>query len=678
MSKKNKKKPQQNLSLKERLSKHWDNRKWDIFVSLFARDREASMRTSWAARWNDALYNCLTAALFVDKDLVSVKMTLDVVRAEQKLAGLSPLLCDCADVASDFLIAHKTGSWEKSPLLNEADLPPSYAFLRRELVSMASTKALSGSQSETNLVKKFAAQYARLERAKTAMPYATWLKIAEQIEMLTKDTDSAETFRAVRVIVMLVHKLFLKGKGENSLRQIATLPENQLFRSIPKNQTHPAIRFLWDFFCRSGTRKYGKEWGDAARVLQLSFMKGSAELEQLRDQYECLMKVNENASLEEALLSLLRSASSQWTQWTDQEHYVLRALFVDSVDVYKEHKESSDIFSQLLESFKILGVIGRKWRPQTPWSNLIRERFEDTIFSFPRQYLSCFSRIDLPFDAMSVPSLLYFCLSDDREIAKSLRVSHAPMRLSPGEADRAVDAFLDETFSCNDAKVMKSILDEAGYIAFFSSWVRAAISRSMENAKEELVPSRYFWASVKGVLLEELAHTLPPDNPEGCLCRLCSGLKPLHFSKDTEKIDAFVNVLSPNTPLGEELWNLLPMWPDSNPDFIVRLFEKNYFLYHYENSERMNGKVGQNLLRKVGKIQNGETRRTVAVGICKFLIARANKRLRNTIIFLKQIASANDAGVQKILDRARTDFSRKFICRTLVNNSNFSDEDYAP
>ncbi|MDR1048365.1 MAG: hypothetical protein LBL51_01315, partial [Synergistaceae bacterium] len=113
MAKNDKKKPQQNLSLKERLEKHWNNRNWSAFTSLFLRDREASMRTPWASRWDDALYNALTSAFFVEKDLESAAVTLDFIRAEQGISGISPLLCDCADVVSDFLNAHENGVVDK-------------------------------------------------------------------------------------------------------------------------------------------------------------------------------------------------------------------------------------------------------------------------------------------------------------------------------------------------------------------------------------------------------------------------------------------------------------------------------------------------------------------------------------------------------------------------------------
>ena len=220
MSKKDKRKPQQNLSLKERLEKHWNNRNWAAFVSLFMRDRGASMRTPWASQWDNALYNCLTNAFFVEKDFKSAEMVLYLIRSERGISGVSPLLCDCADVVSDFLQARESGIAVKpSRLLAEANLPPSYLLLRQEFASFASVKIKKSPQNEAEtLVKKLATQYGKLERAKTAIPYMTWLKIAEELKKVTKDMECADVFCAVHAIVALVHKLFLTWKGENQLR----------------------------------------------------------------------------------------------------------------------------------------------------------------------------------------------------------------------------------------------------------------------------------------------------------------------------------------------------------------------------------------------------------------------------------------------------------------------------
>ncbi|MDR3230007.1 MAG: hypothetical protein LBT65_01085, partial [Synergistaceae bacterium] len=252
MSKKKGKKPQQNLSLKDRLEKHWNNRKWDAFVSLYMRDTEASMRTRWADHWQDALYNCLTSALFVDRDFRSVEMALDLIRREGE--RFSPDLHDCADVASDFLTARKNARFtDPTPLREEATLPSPYASLRGDLASLAvASRARKSKKNETvALVEKLAAQHARLGKAKSASPWSTWLKIAQQLETATGGEVCAGTFRAVRAIVALSCELFC-ASGENALRDVSELPKNPLFRSIPENCSHPVIEMLWDFFCWSG------------------------------------------------------------------------------------------------------------------------------------------------------------------------------------------------------------------------------------------------------------------------------------------------------------------------------------------------------------------------------------------------------------------------------------------
>ncbi|MDR1621259.1 MAG: hypothetical protein LBS00_02665, partial [Synergistaceae bacterium] len=432
MSKKDKKKPQQNLSLKERLEKHWNNRNWAAFVSLFLRDRGASMRTPWASRWDDALYNCLTNALFVEKDLKSVAMALELVREERGISGVSPLLCDCADVASDFLNIYQSGVVSKpSPLLAEAGLPSSYSALRGELVSLAATKTKKSPQNEAeNLVKKLATQHAKLERAKTAIPYATWMKIAKELQDSTSDIECSNVFQAVHSIVTLVHKLVLTGKGENALRDAGSLLADPVFRHIPQNQTHPAVRTLWEFFCQTGERKYGKDWGGIARVLQLSFMKPlHPDLEQLKSQYDRLTKMKKNEFLDEVLQSALLVDTSRWT---DQENYILRMFFVLSFRETDFGESKPFELVRFLESFKILGEIGRKWRPEAPWTNKIRSCFEDTILNLPRKFFPTLSQWNLPYEVMTPTTLLYFALIDPYNSVVKEAVT-LPLTLSQSE-----------------------------------------------------------------------------------------------------------------------------------------------------------------------------------------------------------------------------------------------------
>ena len=139
---KRKKQQQKNLSLKDRLARHWDNRNWEAFVSLFLRDRDASARTPWASLLNDALYNSLTKALFVDKDTRSAESVLALINGERDAFGIPTSLSDCAGVASDFLKARKNVSLKKlSPLEAKSDLPAVYQSLRKGLLPFLSPRA---------------------------------------------------------------------------------------------------------------------------------------------------------------------------------------------------------------------------------------------------------------------------------------------------------------------------------------------------------------------------------------------------------------------------------------------------------------------------------------------------------------------------------------------------------
>ncbi|MDR1978805.1 MAG: hypothetical protein LBQ42_08730 [Synergistaceae bacterium] len=646
--KKDKKKPQQNFSLKERLEKHWNNRNWGAFVSLFLRDREASMRTPWASQWDNALYNCLTNALFVEKDIGSARMAHDLIRAESGIAGLSPLLCDCADVASDFLSAYDNGVLvEPSPLLAETNLPSPYSALREGFASWAKETKGSPQNEAEALVKKLAAQYGRLWRAKTAIPYATWLKIAEQLKEVTKKGDHANTFCAVCAIIALIHKLFLTGKGENLLRDATQMTKHALFIAIPPNQSHPAVRSLWEFFCQSGERKYGKGWGGIARVLQLAFVKPSQpEVERLRDQYRRLVKMDKNEFLEDILQSALLVDTSQWT---DQEHYILRMFLVASLGDGDCGMPEPHEFPHFLESLKVLGELGRKWRPHSPWTRETRHNFENVVFNLPRKLFAAFPKWDLPYDAMSASTLLYFALTDpyDTEIKKAI-LSKGPLRLAKDEIHRVAEALLEEGPSRKDVRAIRSNLDDASSIALCEELVRQAVTRSAENVADEYEPSQQFWFSLQRDALAELADVLPASTLEGCFCRLCADAKPMRLSTDPAKVDAFFDAQSSLPKFAPLLWMTLIDWPDVEPEFIIRLFEKNYPQYQTQANE--NSSFWDSVTALVMRIKHKPAREIVAAGICNVMKRdKGNKRkpFREAIAFLEQLPKMTDAQIRK-------------------------------
>ncbi|GHS99951.1 hypothetical protein AGMMS50276_24600 [Synergistales bacterium] len=579
MSKNNKKKPQQNLSLKDRLAKHWNNRNWGAFVSLYMRDKEASERTIWKERWQYSLYNCLTNAFFVDRDFQSSEMAVDIIRQEGESA--SSLLRDCADVARDFLSSHKNACLcPPSPLRQEASLPPAYASLRASFASLVidASKAKKSKKNEAvGLIEKLSAQYDRLEKAKSVSPYSTLLNIAEQLKTATADTPHADTFRAVSAIAAITRELVRGTHAENALRDADELSRHPLFRAIPPNQSHPVVGMLWDFFCGLGARKYGAEWGDCARVLRMSFMSGQSS--QISAQYGRLMKAK--GEIGDLLCSLLSEAGSRWTE---QERYILRTLFATRYGDSQEEDDSFAFFA-FLESFAILGKLGRKWRPEAPWTKPVQECFNEVLLGTPKKMLPAFAQMDLPFEAISAPGLLYLAISDRRAAQKIREAvgSKLPLKLSGIETRDVALALSEREIARKEAQTIRSLLDGDSYASLFTILVRELIIYSGVQAMTSDTSTA--WASISRDLLEELAATLPPESVEACFCSLSIGAGHMSLSDDPSKVEAFFKALSSKAGLDTQeakvsrvkmetsLFMLLLSWPNVSSGFLNRFFD---------------------------------------------------------------------------------------------------------
>ncbi|MDR2529177.1 MAG: hypothetical protein LBD04_09210 [Synergistaceae bacterium] len=595
--------------MRERLEKHWNNRNWPAFTSLFMRDKEASTRTPWVSRWGDALYNHLTAALFVDKDFQSTETLLALIRSEDKIL-FSSSLRDCADVAADYLYARKNASYVLSPLRDESRLPSPYTVLRGGLLSSAACKPKTRKADKSKglvLVEKLAAQYSKLARAKMATPYTTWLKIAEQLEESAQGTRSANTFRAVRAIVALVREIFRKGKGENALRDVNDLARHPLFRAIPGGQTHPGVAALWDFFRRVGRQKYGEEWGNTACVLRFSFMESNLETEQLKLLYERLMKKNDDFSMREMLRDIMNA------QWTEQERYILSVLYVVDFDPYESDALE---FDQFFKSLEEVGRIGRKWRPQAPWPALIRESFQKVVLRIPPRLLLSVQR--LPYEAMSAPTLVHLAMIDGKgmeNIMKSI-VPLLPLRFTKEESAFMVESFLEERPSHRNLRLVRSLLTQVGYAALLTEWVNALVEKGEIEVLNDVPVSRQTWANMSRELMEELTSVLPPSSVEGCLCHLRLGVKPRCLSNDPEKVEAFFRALPSNSPLGTRLLPSLLTWSEVDPLFIVRLFKEVF-------ASCKDQRNGDNYLCVLAELVSGMTNKAnqkiVAVRMCELL-----------------------------------------------------------
>ena len=606
------------------------------------------MRTVWADLLNDALYNSLTQALFVDKNLDSAENTLALIIAEQNASLIPASLADCAKVASDYFKARKNAFLkELSPLKAESDLPAVYARLRKGLSSFMPPPASERKTQKGGvaaLMKKFTDQFNNLERAKTSARYITWLKTAEQLEDMSKGTGNENIFSAVRAIAALVLELFRTGKGENLLRDPGYILESELFQAIPSGQTHPQVRSLWEFFCRLGERKYGAEWGEAARVAQLSFM---AEVSQsaLKKQYQILMKSNLD-DLDVLILRIMRGASN----WTDQELYILNAVFASNLENFDEIDSSYEM--RFMSAFNMLTKIGRKWRPEAPWSEGIQICFDEILSDFPLGLITTVIT-DMPYDALSSYSLILLSLMDaeyPRAIVKAAS-NRLPLRLGEDGIMSLKKYAVNNSLPRWTVSILEMFIGKSESVSVLTYLSFEIIKESAMNALMGEPKSGQAWTEFsRNELPKELATALPQDNFIGCFCRLCSGMSNSHFSNDPLLFEEFLAALATEAGKSEcadFFLIVLLTWQEVSPEFLVRLFEKTCFIRNRHDKKSLilySVRIDLNdIANLVERMPNEANRRIVSVNMLALLMQNGKKKidasLKEAITTLERITN---------------------------------------
>jgi hypothetical protein len=470
------------------------------------------------------------------------------------------------------------------------------------------------------LLEKFALQFQKLGRAKTVTTYTAWLSTAEKLENLSKGTKNEKIFRALRMIATLIRVLFRARKDENTLHNPAFFFESDFISSIPPDQTHPAVRALWDFFCRAGEQKFGAEWGEAARICQLSFISEESQ-DALRAQYKRFIKSYwDDDTVADLIPDIVRSSSV----WTEQELYILNSVYVLSFSSILDM--DLPVAMQSLEAFNMLSRIGRKWRPEAPWVNNIQRRFDSLLDEYPLDFISLVIT-NIPYEALSPRSLIKLSLLDGTHLKKIEKTLSNRLPLSISKEDvAALGGYLSIEFKASSLQgviyVLNTLLSQSDTVSILTKLGCNILEESGNSACFGASPQMHAWTAFSnGGFSEEAAKLLPPDNFVGCFCRLCSNMPEYSISSDEEKIEAFLTAL-PQDGIDIDKYDyvlfFLLTWPDIDPKFIVRLFEKSYIFCNKEN-RMMLGEIWLDLAEIIGRMTNKKNRGMVALGILKLV-----------------------------------------------------------
>ncbi|MDR1133672.1 MAG: hypothetical protein LBL05_05880, partial [Synergistaceae bacterium] len=604
-NKKKKKTAGQNLSLSERLERHWINEKWETFFSLYVRDRDASERGPWAARFPDALYNCLTAALFLHKNYDGARQVAEMMQSERTLGADDCVLRECARTALDFINIREGKMNRPDEVCHGIALPEPYKELRQKLADEFAPLKQGRKKKETSnpTVEKLAKQFKTLPNAKNSGPYASFLKTAETLLSETEGTASAAIFRAVRDIASVMREI---ARGAPDMRDPIHVIPRRGAAGYPLRTHHPALLTLWEYMCKLGGRKFGDRWENAARSARMSAIILN---EEFKPAYDKLMAVKGRSQDEDLPIA----AERYYDRWTEQEKFVLILLIISS-----QSQKARDFFEDIpantiLRWFKTLGEIGTRRRSEGAWPETIRFAFEKMVIFGGSRYLDFLIGEDLPYECMTAATIVAMVLypSCSLSFVKSRLKSRLPLSMSDAD-EKALDHFFPGmVFSVPILAATSELFDRRGKEIFFKSIlmsiIRTDISIAMESAHKPAL-----WNSVSQSHIALIAENLPEDSYAAAFCRLCVGQKPKRLSVDASLTAGFFSSSPEHSLFNATLSLFLMTWPGVSAEFVLRLVECSL-----EEHERVN--EWEMLPKIISKIQNPDDRKDLARGVSSIL-----------------------------------------------------------
>jgi hypothetical protein len=630
--KKKKKTAGQNLSLSERLERHWKSEKWESFFSLYMRDRDVSERGPWAARFPDAMCNCLTAALFLHKNYAGARQVAEMMLSERSLGPDGDVLRACARTALDF-INIRDG---RSPRPSDGEgsdiaLPAPYGELREKLADVFAPLKRGRQRKVSNpTVEKLSKQFKALPSAKNSGPYTSFLKTAETLLLETKETGQATIFKAVLDIASIMRETARSASDIRDPYYIVSCCDSA---DYPLRGSHPALLTLWEYMCKMWGRKFGGDLENAARAARMSLMNLN---EEFRPAYVKMMDI-ELFSGE----NLSAAAERSYDRWTEQERFILIFLAL-SGHLGTNRDAFEDIpMKTILRWFKTLSEIGKKRRSGGAWPMSVRLAFEKLIVVCDIKYIDSLSREDLPLECMTAPTIIMMALCSPHALGRVKNGLGPRLPLSVDDRDRKIirDFSLWTVFPVQALRAVCELLDAKGRELFFTTVVTSIIREDVSRAMEYKEQRATLWSSMSQSHIALFAENLPEDSQVAAFCRLCLGQKHMCLSDDPSRIAAFFSSRREDDPLcASRLSLFLMLWQSVSVEFLLRLFEDSL-----DGHERIS--EWEEIPKFIFKIQSLKDRKDVARGVSLILKRKYRNRMNSGLkLALKALDTLEKSG----------------------------------
>jgi hypothetical protein len=492
--KKNKHRGEHNLSLKERLGRHWRNQKWVEFVELYYRDRSISDQGPWVQYLEDGLYNALTKTILEEPTPDAIRNLANELLKEAKGPD-ADLLKKCAQIALWLTVKGKPKGLPSTKEIQT--MPEPYRTIGRKLLSVKGSRTTKNPAATAELALRKVKKYSnKLSFNSPVASFKAFSKYAATLKEHLANKPDEKIATAIVHIAELLRQLRSKRKGKNTFVDLRTVYEHPDFQALAIQPPHPILIDLWNTFCLIGLDKYGEDWSNGAKLFALKFMPdldrnmashiqkflslgfknqmGEFDLAKLfgYGYYEKLIEEMQNNQNNQEYLECFLDQNDL----LDQEIYATNIFLLMEL-LSAEDLEQQFVQDKMLSIFSVLTSIGAVWRQgYAAWTPEIESYFQQVLQGyFTQKSLNNLTRIQLPFAQFKeslILTILCFCPSFD---LKSMEKEHGVKISSP-----LSDAVVSETaelltskhvFNPSGWANMVKYLNEEDAARLYEGWV---------------------------------------------------------------------------------------------------------------------------------------------------------------------------------------------------------------
>ncbi|MDR2367627.1 MAG: hypothetical protein LBF58_05885 [Deltaproteobacteria bacterium] len=631
--KKHKKKIQGNLSLKDRLAKHWENQNWVGFVELYYRDRTRSDQSPWANYLEDGLYNALTKTII---ETHSGELIVDLAnKLTQDAKGPDAgLLKQCATVALGLARGTILGDYPSAKEISL--LPEPYRLIGQKLPTIKTKRSVKPTNPAEIVALKIRKLYFNLPWAKSIGPYNSLIKYCKELQGYLKNNPRLKIVISISNIAELLRQLKIKTTNNYDFSNLDAIYNHPSFQALGTQSPNHLLVAFWNLFCSLGQEKYGDDWANGARLLALNFMpdldpdlatffKGYLSLNVENDLPDFLEfftrmmnKTNDIMEIKTTIDYFINKGN-----WIDQELYILYDILINVIyDSSGPELEQVDQ-DKMLSSLSKLTDLGTKYcQGFAVWNSKTIQVFENSFKNyFSLKSLNYLSNVKLPWKQFSVPLTLAILFFNP-----TLMIELTNQQLST-KFNQLTDDLLCETADYIAYKPiyvgsywsrLTKILSNDDITRLYEAWLLNLIANTVKemmhnqrNDRETIFeflnihnkPSRATWEFFDK---ESLEFGLKSDIKSGVIKAFLEVLAhakynsfPRAFTENSEKLVVFFDELSKApVKLAVNLLIVVAKWFDLNKEYIlvklidviitnlIKLNDFNYLIlgiYHLED-----------------------------------------------------------------------------------------------